>query len=77
MEEVDEVAFLVEKVTPIKQSQGVTWGRKIRRGLLVPGVLPGLWKLIWHETQPREEKTYIIWMSTDNYQKKSLSKYKF
>ena len=63
---MDEVAVLVEKVMPIKQSQGVTWrGRKSRRGLLVSGVLPGLfWKLIWHETQPREEETCIIRMST-------------
>lgn len=65
MEEMDEVAVLVEKVMPVEQSQGVTWG-EIRRGLLVPGALPILfWKFIWHETQPREEKTYIMWISTE------------
>lgn len=31
----------------------------------MPGALPVLlWKFIWHDAQPREEKTYIIRMST-------------
>lgn len=63
---MDEVAVLVEKVMPVKQSQGVTWRGKEQSGLLVPGALPiFFWKFICHETQPREEKTYIIWMSTE------------
>jgi hypothetical protein len=73
MEEMDEVAVLVEKIMPIKQSQGVTYmGRTDKKRVTHSWCHPNL-VLEVYETQPRGKKI-IHYMGFNREYNRSIPK---